>query len=63
MSLELLNQSDTQLLFRDFSSYGYHESRLLEPGEHIIGVYGSKNRQFCDYIDTLGFIVWKQPFN
>ena len=36
------------------------DEKILEEGEEVIGVYGTKN-QIYDHLDTLGFIVWKPP--
>lgn len=59
LGLDFISDSDQVLLHAEFDEIGSIEERVLNPGEKIVGVYGSKNRKFCDYIDSLGFIVWR----
>ena len=36
---------------------------ILEDGEEIIGVYGTKDKNGEGWFNSLGFIVWKPPNN
>ena len=38
----------------------YGREFVLDDSEEIIGIFGTKERGF-NYIDQLGFIVWKPP--
>jgi hypothetical protein len=44
------------------SKSGQYDTLVLEDGDEILGVYGTKNKLY-DNLDTLGFIVWKPAGN